>query len=320
MAVVRPRNLVVVPLVALGLLAAACGGSSGASAATSSSGRANWPKTLVLGEVGEDNATSLTQSFAPVAALIKKQLGVTIQSTAGTSYASMIEAQKAGKAQIIGYGPFSYVIALNQGLKIQDIGIVLAAPNTDGGYWSEAVVDPQHTPSITSIKDFAGKKVCFSDPSSTSGYLYPSYGLLTNGINPSTGVTAVFAGSDSTTALDTYQGSCQVGFTNTFSLPQVYSANHVPQTDLKIVWKGPEIPGNPMAISDSVPASLRNALEKLLVNEANSSYLTAHGYCKSVSACTALTGGWGYGPPSDANFSQITKICQITNSPSCKIS
>jgi hypothetical protein len=39
----------------------------------------------------------------------------------------MIEAQKAGKAQLVVYGPFSYQIAVNQGIKIQNVGLITSA-------------------------------------------------------------------------------------------------------------------------------------------------------------------------------------------------
>jgi len=161
---------------------------------------------------------------------------------------------------------------------------------------------------------------CFSDPASTSGYLYPSYGLLKVGISPSTGVSPVFAGSDSTTAIDVAQGSCQVGFTNSFSLPQVYSQNHIAKSALKIIWTSPEIPASPLAASDSLPPSFRTALENLLVNEANSTYMAAHGYCSSEAECTKVTSQWGYAKPSLANYSTIGDICKITKSPSCTLS
>jgi phosphonate transport system substrate-binding protein len=231
----------------------------------------------------------------------------------------MIEAQEAGKAQLVVYGPFSYWIALNHGLKIQNVGLLADAPNTDGGYYSEAVVDPQRTPDITNLKDAAGKKTCFSDPASTSGYLYPSYGLLQDGISPTTGVTPVFAGSDSTTAIDVAEGSCQVGFTNNLNLPDVFTANHISKSALKVIWTSPEIPGNPVAVSDSLPASFRSTLENLLVNDGNSTYFAAHGYCSSVSACTTETGQYGYANPSLANYSTIGQICKLTKSPSCNL-
>jgi phosphonate transport system substrate-binding protein len=251
--------------------------------------------------------------------VLKAKLGIHLTVVIGTSYASMIEAQEAGKAQLIEYGPFSYWIALHKGLKIQNVGIVINAPNTTGAYYSVGVVNPKLNPGITSIKDFKGKKTCYSDPASTSGYLYPSYGLLSVGINPNTGVTPVFAGSDTTAPLDVAKGSCQVGFSNNLDLPLIFTQNHIPHSDIKIVWTSVSIPGSPVAASDSLPASLRTALENVLVKYGNSAYMAAHHYCSSVSACTTTTGEYGFAPPSVANYSVIAKICAITKSPSCKV-
>jgi phosphonate transport system substrate-binding protein len=300
------------------LVVAPFGFSAAASASVDqNSVNSSWPTSLTLGEVGQENATTLTTSLEPVIQLMKKELDITLNVVTGTSYASMIEAQQAGKAQLIGYGPFSYFIAKNEGLKIENIGILITAPHTDGGYYSEGVVNPNVTPDIKSIKDFAGKKVCFSDPSSTSGYLYPSYGLLQAGISPTTGVTPVFAGTDTATALEVSKGACQVGFTNNLSLPPAEASKAINAADVKVVWKSVEIPGNPIAVSDSVPASLRTALESLLINKANSAYLTAHGYCSSVASCTTTMGGWGYANPSVFDISKIRNVCKLTKSPAC---
>jgi phosphonate transport system substrate-binding protein len=272
-----------------------------------------------LGSVGAANATTLLQTLAPLQDLLKAKLGVDLKVVTGTSYAAMIEAQQAGKAQLVVYGPFSYSIALTHGLKIQNVGLITSAPNTNGSYYSEGVIDPQRTPQITSVKDFAGKKVCFSDPASTSGYLYPSYGLLQAGISPTTGVTPVFVGNDSTTAIDVAKGSCQVGYTNTDNLPPIFTQNHIAHSAIKIVWKSQAIPASPIAASDSLPASFRSALENVLVNDGNSAYFAAHNYCSSVSACTTLTGQYGFAPPSEADYSVIAKICKLTKSPSCNL-
>lgn len=309
---------------------AACSSSTSSSPGTANavaagtSGTGNtvnptWPTSITFGEVGMSDATTLLQSLAPLQDLLKAKMDVTLKVTTGTSYAAMIEAQEAGKAQLVGYGPFSYWIAVSHGLKIQNVGLDTSAPNTDGGYYSYAVVDPQRTPDIATINDVAGKKVCFSDPASTSGYLYPSYGLLKVGISPSTGVTPVFAGSDSTTAIDVAQGSCQVGFTNNFNLPTIFTANHISKSAIKIIWTSPEIPGNPVAASDSLPQSFRTTLENLLVTDGNSAYFAAHGYCSSVTACTTLTGQYGFANPSLANYNTIGDICKLTKSPSCNL-
>jgi phosphonate transport system substrate-binding protein len=300
------------------------GGSSGSSSAaaggTGNTVNPTWPTSITFGSVGEANATTLLASMGPVVKLLQAKLDVKLNVVTGTSYSAMIEAQQAGKAQLVEYGPFSYYIAVNHGLKLQNVGLPITAPNTDGGYYSEAVVNPQKNPDIKSLNDAAGKKVCFSDPASTSGYLYPSYGLLTDHISPSTGVTPVFAGSDSTTAINASQGSCQIGFTNTISLPLVYTQNHVSESSLKVIWKSQEIPASPVAASDSLPQSFRTALENVLVNDANSPYMAAHGYCSSAAQCTQITSQWGYAKPSLANYAPIAQICKVTKSPSCNFS
>ena len=298
------------------------GTSSSASAASGGTGNtvnSTWPTSVTLGSVGAANATTLLQTLAPLQKLLMAKMDVTLNVTTGTSYAAMIEAQKAGKAQLVVYGPFSYQIAVNQGIKIQNVGLITSAPNTDGSYYSLAVVDPQRSPGITSPKDAAGKKVCFSDPASTSGYLYPSYGLLQVGVSPTTGVTPVFAGSDSTTAIDVAQGSCQVGFSNTDNLPPIFTQNHISKSAIKIIWTSVKIPASPIAASDSLPPSCRTTLENLLVNDGNSAYYAAHGYCSSVADCTTVTGQYGFANPSLADYSAITKICEVTKSPSCNI-
>jgi phosphonate transport system substrate-binding protein len=310
--------LVAVPVAACSSSSSSTSNTTNAAIGTGNKVHSGWPTSLVFGSVGEDNATSLLQSLAPIQKVLEAKLGIHLTVVVGTSYASMIEAQVAGKAQLIEYGPFSYWIAEKE-VKIQNVGVVISAPNTTGAYYSVGVVNPKLNPGITSIKDFAGKKTCYSDPASTSGYLYPSYGLLSVGINPTTGVTPVFAGSDTTAPLDVAKGTCQVGFSNNLDLPLIFTQNHIPQSDIKIVWTSQAIPGSPVAVSDSLPASFRSALENVLVTYANSTYEAAHGYCSSESACTTITGQWGFASPSVANYAPIAQICTITKSASCKV-
>jgi phosphonate transport system substrate-binding protein len=313
------RWVAVMTLLATATLAACSSSNSGGSTGTTGNKvHPGWPTTLVFGSVGQDNATTLLQSLAPLQDLLRAKLGIHLTVVIGTSYASLIEAQAAGKAQLIEYGPFSFWIAQHEGIKIQNVGVVIDAPNTTGAYYSVGVVNPKLNPGITSIKDFKGKKTCYSDPASTSGYLYPSYGLLSVGINPNTGVTPVFAGSDTTAPLDVAKGSCQVGFSNNQDLPLIFTQNHIPQSDIKIVWTSVAIPGSPVAASDSLPASLRSALENVLVNDGNSAYFVAHHYCSSIASCNNITGQYGYAPPSVANYNVITTVCDLTKSPSCK--
>ncbi len=77
--------------------------------------------------------------------------------------------------------------ATNNGAKLTPISSIVTEEGQEPGYYSQAIVPAGSD--ITSIEDFKGKKVCFVDPSSTSGYLFPSYNLLKAGTRPQYDIT-----------------------------------------------------------------------------------------------------------------------------------
>jgi hypothetical protein len=110
----------------------------------------------------------------------------------------VIEAQLSGQVQIAEYGSLSYVLAKEKGADITAVGAAIDHKGETPGYRSYGITKAGSP--IKSIKDYAGKKVCFVDPDSTSGYLYPSAVLLPNGINPMTEVLPTFAGGHDASA------------------------------------------------------------------------------------------------------------------------
>lgn len=95
--------------VVAGCSSAGSSGSAGTGAAKGTGNTVNstWPTSITFGSVGESNATTLLQSMEPVVKLLQDKLDVKMNVVTGTSYSAMIEAQQAGKAQLVEYGPFS---------------------------------------------------------------------------------------------------------------------------------------------------------------------------------------------------------------------
>ena len=94
---------------------------------------------------------------------------------------------------------------------IAPIGAIVDAPDDEPGYQSYGITQADND-EINGIEDFAGKNVCFVDPGSTSGFLYPSAGLLDAGIDPETDVTPVFAGGHDASVISVKNGDCDAGF------------------------------------------------------------------------------------------------------------
>jgi hypothetical protein len=64
----------------------------------------------------------------------------------------------------------------------------------------QSAAPPADSP-ITDLAGCAGRTVCFVDPNSTSGYLYPTAGLIEAGVDPVNGLTRTFAGGHDASAL-----------------------------------------------------------------------------------------------------------------------
>ena len=118
-----------------------------------------------------------------------------IEFVLATEYAGMVEGIIAGRIDVAQFGPFAYVIATKNGANLEVAGAAIRKQGAAPGYRSYLVTGKDS--GISSLEDLAGRSVCFTDPGSTSGFLFPSEGLLSVGLDPSEGstdITPIFAG------------------------------------------------------------------------------------------------------------------------------
>ena len=230
--------------------------------------------------------------------------------------AALIEAQKAHKVDLVEYGPLSFYIAEHTGVGVENVGIMANSATDDGSYHSIGWANASQT-GVNSLADFKGKKTCFVDPASTSGYLFPTYGLMQVHLNPQTDVKPVFAGAHDASLESIAKGTCEVGFSEDVIAPQLEEQGKVKASDVRQVWQSPLIPGSPIAVSTSLPADLRAQLENVLDTYGNADQLTKLGICSDAASCKKTMGIWGFKPPSVADYSVIDKVCAETKSTSC---
>ncbi len=154
--------------------------------ALSSSGLANaddWKSTykeLTFAVVPAENASGVSDRYAPFMDYLSKQLGVPVKLRIANDYAAVIEGQRAGNIQIAYYGPASYATAYMTGVKTEPF---VTTRNNDGtvGYYS--VIYVKANSPYKDIGDLKGKTIGFVDPNSTSGYNAPRFFLHKAGID-----------------------------------------------------------------------------------------------------------------------------------------
>lgn len=301
-------------LTSLSLLAAC--GQSAQDADTKSDGDAK--DTIVLASVPSEESTDLNAQFDPVIKLLEKETDMKVEYQQATDYAAVIEGQRAGKIDIAVYGPFSYVIAHDGGVPVEAIAAMVDEEDAKPGYESYAWVKADSD--ISDIKDFAGKKVCFVDLASTSGYLYPSSGLLAVGIDPKTGVTPVMAGGHDASLLSVASGQCDAGFAFDTMQATLVSKDQLKEGELKHVWTSPMIPGSPVAINtETLDADTIEKITNAFTTMANKPTLVKEGFCTDEESCKLPEDtGYGFTATTDADYEGIREVCEITKADACQ--
>ncbi|KQQ92753.1 phosphate/phosphite/phosphonate ABC transporter substrate-binding protein [Leifsonia sp. Leaf325] len=302
----------IVALLGVGALAATLAGCSGTAATGDSASNdtadtvsyAVDENTIVFGVVPDSVDTET--NYQPLMDYIAQETGKKVDYHESTDYAALIEAAVAGKIDVASFSGFTYVTAKNNGAAITPISSIITAEGQEPGYYSQAIV-PKGS-DITDLAGFEGKKVCFVDPSSTSGYLFPSYNLLNEGIDPETDVTPVFAGKHDVSVTKVGEGvECEAGFAED---------SEVAKSDKVTVVAETMVPGAPIVVSDTLPEDLKTTLTDVL-SEVSIDDIIASGV-KGADSDGFRSVFYATSPVDDAYYDTIRDICKKTNADQCQ--
>jgi phosphonate transport system substrate-binding protein len=307
---------------AAALALSACAGTSEASDA-STTPASGFPQTLRLGAIPAENSTDLAAGYEPIIAMIEAETGADVELSQASDYAGVIEGLIADKVDIAFLGSFAYVIATQNDAPVTPLGAVVAEKGEEPGYYSLGITQGDNT-EVDGLEDFSGRSVCFVDPGSTSGFLYPSAGLIEAGVIESgreedlvAGVEPVYAGGHDASALAVKAGDCEVGFAMQPMVEGTLVDNgELAEGDLKEVWRSPKISGSLFVGNDALGEDVIATLTELITEKANSDHLLAEGYCDGACLLTDED-AWGFVPATDADYDGTREVCTLTRSDKC---
>jgi phosphonate transport system substrate-binding protein len=123
---------------------------------------------LRIAFIAYENPDQLIEDVRPVVAYLEKALDRPIQHFVATDYAAVVEALKGGTADVGFMGPLQYVLAHRQAGAVPLLGEIYSGSPV---YHSRIFV--RKDSGIRTLEDLKGKTIAFTDPISSSGYLYP---------------------------------------------------------------------------------------------------------------------------------------------------
>ena len=111
----------------------AAGAATGVTQARAQSYKQAYPE-LVFAVVPAENASGVTDRYAPFTEYLSRQLGTKVTLRVANDYAAVIEGQRAGNIHIGYYGPASFARALVTGVKTTAFVIDVNSDGTKGYY------------------------------------------------------------------------------------------------------------------------------------------------------------------------------------------
>jgi phosphonate transport system substrate-binding protein len=113
---------------------------------------------------------------------------------------------------------------------------------------------------IADLSKVAGKRVAFTQESSTSGYLFPSLQLIQAGIDPKSDITPIFAGGHDGAVAAVYNDDADIGLAYDDARRSLRKEKLDVGEKVIVFNLTPEIPNDVIAISTLLPSSLKAAI------------------------------------------------------------
>ncbi|MES2030225.1 MAG: phosphonate ABC transporter substrate-binding protein [Pseudomonadota bacterium] len=244
-----------------------------ATSASAQDYKAKYPE-LTFAVVPAENASGVTERWAPFVAYLSKELGVKVNLRIANDYAAVIEGQRSGNIQIASYGSASFARARLTGVQTDAFANDI---NIDGstGYYSVFFVKASSP--YKSIDNLKGKNLGLVDPNSTSGNNVPRFELDKMGISDADSYFSkvVFTGSHENAMLALSQGTVDVAANqwtndNDSTLQQMITkgmlknadGSVMKKDDFRIIHKSAPIINGPYAYSSALPEDLKAAIAK----------------------------------------------------------
>ena len=217
--------------------------------------------TVRFGVEPYDTAPKLVPIYGHIGKLISEKLGCNVQIFVTTSYNAEIEAMRNGKLEAGEFGPLGYVLA-HQIAKAEAVSTYANAQGKPDTYWASIVTWPGS--GIKTVADIRGHSFAFAYPASTSGHLFPAYGLRKAGLDPDKDIRGIYAGSHTASFEALYNHKVDAGELKSEQLESAKQRGHYKDGDVVFLWKSKPIPIDPIAVRSDLPAGFKKRLVNVL--------------------------------------------------------
>jgi phosphonate transport system substrate-binding protein len=213
---------------------------------------------LTFAIIPSEDAAMARDQWAPMIKYLSDGMGRDVELLVASDYTAVIEAMRYGHADIARFSPAGYVMAVEEGAKIEPIAVAIKQETGLPGYYALLIALAD-----TDVSDLNALTFGFVDVGSTSGYIAPAIYLQEQGIKPA---QEMIAGSHNAVILAVLNGSVDVGAVASNRVATALAEGILSEDEYKVVWESPLIPNCPIAVQSGMSQKDRDKLTALFLD------------------------------------------------------
>lgn len=214
--------------------------------------------TLRLSIIPHRSTLGNEQAYRPLIDALEKATSYAIYWVGAKNYADVIDNLRTHQADLACLGPFAYIEAQDK------FGVRLIARTLDQDrrdYYHSIIVARKDS-NIHTLFDLKGRSFAFTDPHSTSGYLYPNMALKKAGIALTDFSRTIFTKKHANSLLAVYHGQADAGATASTAVNKV----KVDFSQIDILWQSAPIYRGPWVMRKDINEEIYQKLKAALLN------------------------------------------------------
>ncbi len=257
---------------------------------------------ISFGIIATDSASVQRERWEPFFKDMEKKTGLTIKSFYAPDYAGIVEAMRFNKVQVAWYGNKAAIDAVDRA-NGEVFSQVMYADGTFGYY---ALLITHKDSPYKNLDDVLknSKSINFGigDPSSTSGFLVPSYYVFAlNKVDQRTAFKTIRNASHGANIQAVLAKQLDVATNNTEEVDKLEANKPELFKELRVIWKSPLIPSDPFVWRKDLDPAVKAKIKSFVL-----------GYAKTDSSEKAvLKNILNYGGFRESNNDQLIPTRQL---------
>lgn len=206
----------------------------------------SFAQEISFGIIATDSASVQRERWEPFFRDMEKKTGLTIKSFYAPDYSGIVEAMRFNKVQVAWYGNKAAIDAVDRANGEVFSQVIYA----DGTMGYHALLITRKDSPYNNLNDVLknSKSINFGigDPSSTSGFLVPSYYVFAqNKVDQRTAFKTIRNASHGANIQAVLAKQLDVATNNTEEMDKLEATKPELHKELKVIWKSPLIPSDP---------------------------------------------------------------------------